>query len=57
MKNTQFVHGILCPFCSSMCLKMIPINSQFEEFEERSCFCSECGRHAINIIPLKDEVA
>lgn len=60
MKNTKFVNSIVCPYCQSInSLKVIPIDMSFTEYYNDSVFCTECGRHHVNILKpeLEKEVA
>lgn len=57
MVNIKFIHDIDCPYCGCRSLKLLPVDNTFINYIEDSCFCSECGRHAINIIKPERKVA
>jgi DNA-directed RNA polymerase subunit RPC12/RpoP len=54
-KNTKYVPNIVCPYCESRTLKLIPIEDDFKEFYQDSVFCTECGRHFVNLLKQPEE--
>jgi C4-type Zn-finger protein len=54
-KNNKYVSNIVCPFCESPTLKLIPVDFTFQEFHEDSVFCTECGRHSVNLLKQPEE--
>jgi uncharacterized protein YbaR (Trm112 family) len=59
MKNVKFVNNIVCPYCEQPALKLIPLDNSFEEYHTDSVFCTECGRHSVNLLtpPKQKEAA